>query len=541
MSERLAPDGDNLDLRRLTRGLARSGRWIVALTGLGLLGGVGYGIAQPNRYASEGKIEVRLGARERRTPESTLVSPNGNPTPTPGIGDEIELLYNPEVYRRVAREVGVERLLAPYDPTLTDGPDTPLPLRWFHRAQKWWSGRQAAELSPEEGLRAAAAVADEAIRISALQGTSYLLVQASATTPELARLLTRAYVSIARQWHREVYASASELTFVSDQLTRFEQESRAAESGLGQHREQCGFYDLESQKELFARSLEEHDARIRESTIRLFEIEDELTFVGTELELTPPIIEKLIPPSVQVNPEYQTALNQLQKLSNERAGLGSEYTTESEVYRRRTAQIQGEIERVEARLAELPGFVEFGSATREKSPNPRFQELGIRQNELRQEKATRTKTLELWKRSREEQESRLRAALLCEPMHRDLERVVERSSTRVQELTAALERAQALALLDRQDDLDSLRIAQEATLPSEKAGPDRLRFLLLGLFGGLAAGMFAAALRFLLDARVHDAETLRAELELEVIGVVPEARAWRRAGAKARAHGGARK
>ncbi|NOT30570.1 MAG: hypothetical protein HOP15_09010 [Planctomycetes bacterium] len=526
MRAELDPAGDNLDLRSLLQGLARSSRWIVALVLLGSLVGLGYGLVRPNQYVSEGKIEVRLGIRERRTPESSLDPTNDAPAPVPGIGDEIELLYNPEVYERIARQIGLERLLAPYDPSASDA-GTTLPTRWLHVLQSWWFRRQALVLAPEQALLEAATMADEAIEVVALNNTSYLLVRSTALTPELAQLLTRTYVAVARQWHREVYSSSTELSFVSDQLKRYEEESLAAERTYTEHRDRCGFYDLETQKGSSVAALVEKDERIQENTIRLFEVEEELAFVERELAATPATIEKLVPPSVRVNPEHQTAFDQIQRVTGERTALASVYTEGSETFQRKAEQLDAEIRRCESLLNRTPEYIEYGVVTREVSPNPRHEELSIRKNELRREQQTRGKTLEMWQRSREEQDGRLRAALQCEPLHRDLALAVERSKARVQELAAALERAQALALLDRQEDMDSLRIALDGSLPREKAGPDRKRFLLLGFFGGLAAGMFLAALRFLLDTRLHDPDALSKELGLEVIGVVPEARAAR--------------
>lgn len=516
--------GDNLDVRALVRGLARSKGWILAGLCLGTVAGLGAGALRPNQYVSEGKIEVRLGVRESRAPESTLGSERDVPAPTPGIGDELALLYNPEVYERIARAIGPERLLAPYDPAATDGPGTPEPLRLFHRLQSWWARRGVRPLGPEEALVEATAVARQSIEVSALNGTSYLLVLSTASTPELAQLLTSTYVETARQWHREVYSPTTELTFVSDRLKGYEEAFATAERAYASHREQCGFYDLEEQKKGIVAASASHAERLQENTIRLYVIENELAYVEKELESTPATIEKLVPPTVAINPEYRAALDQLERLNGERADLASIYTEGSELFRRKAEQIDAEVRRFESRLQETPEFVEFGKATREVIPDPRHEELTIRRGELRQQRETTTKTIELWQASKATQDERLRAALQCEPIHRELALAETRARARVQELSGALERAKALALLDRQEDLDSLRIAQEGELPRRKAGPDRKRFLLLGLVGGLAIGLFVATLRFLVDVRLHDAESVRKELGLELIGVLPEIR-----------------
>jgi len=521
----LDPYGDQLDVRALLQGLARSWRWVGALVLVGACIGIGLGLARPNEYVSVGKIEVRLGPRERRTLESSL-DPAGDalPAPLPGIGDEIELLDNPLVYERVAAAIGPERLLAPYDPAASDGQDTSFAVRALHAAQSAWFRRGVSALAPDTALAAAALAVEDSIQMQALSGTSYLLVRARASTPELAQVLTRTFVDAARQWHREVYSTQTELSFVSEQLARYEEEALTAERTYAAHRDECGFYDLQAQKGGTAAALAEHESRLLANNVRRFEVEEELAFVESELAATPATMEKLVPPSVKVNPEYQAALARVRKLSEERSELASVYTEGSELFRRQAEQLDAEVERVEAVLRATPEFIEYGVATREVIPNPRHEELRIRRSELAREKETLARTAEMWSRSREVESARLRAALECEPIHRDLANAVTRTKERVQQLAAAVEQAQALALLDRQEDMDSLRIAQDGEWPRKKEGPDRKRFVLLGLFGGLAAGLFLAALRFLLDRRIHDPETLHKELGLELIGVLPEVR-----------------
>jgi uncharacterized protein involved in exopolysaccharide biosynthesis len=521
----LDPYGDTLDLRALLQGLARSRAWIAALVLLGLVLGTGAGLVRPNQYASEGKIEVRLGARERRTLESSLdPASDALPAPLPGIGDEIELLDNPVVYERVAAAIGPERLLAPHDPAASDGPDTSSLLRAVHALQTVWFRRGGRETELDSALPAAARLVEDSIQMQALSGTSYLLVRAKASTPELAQLLTRTFVTTARQWHREVYSTQTELSFVSEQLARYEEEALAAERAYSTHRDECGFYDLEAQKGGTAAALAEHESRLLANRVRRFEVEEELAFVERELAATPATMEKLIPPSVKVNPEYQAALERIGRLNEERSELASVYTEGSDLFRRQAEQLDAEIARVEARLRETIEFIEYGAALREVVPNPRHEELSFRRSELAREKETLGRTAEMWERSKEVENARLRSALMCEPVHRDLANAVTRTKERVQQLGAAVEQAQALAVLDRQEDMDSLRIAQDGEWPRKKEGPDRRRLALLGLFGGLAVGLFLAALRYLLDPRIHDPETLRKELGLELIGVLPEMR-----------------
>jgi uncharacterized protein involved in exopolysaccharide biosynthesis len=524
------------DLRGILLGIARSSVWVALLTLLGVLAGLGYSLTQPNEYISEGKIQVRLGMRERSTPDSSLGTEEGA-GPTPGIFDEIELLNNPLLYERIALDVGPAVLLTPYDPAAADGPNTDKVRRWLHRLQSWWLARGTPDLRdpPEDLALTASGIAQGAIAIMDIPGTSFLLVQSRFHSPEVAQRLTQSYLKIAGEWHREVYSTHSHLTFVSDQLARYEQESQAAQDRYTQHREECGFYELPAQKEGLLSSIAEHESKLHEDTIRLYEVTEELAFVEKALETTATTTERLVPPAAKVNPEYQSALAQLQKLSDERLTLASTYTEGSEIYRRKAAQLEEEIQQVEKRLERSPEFIEIGAASVEKVPNPRHEELSHRRLDLLQERETRTKTAELRKRSKEEQEEQLRRALQCEAVHRELNADVERSESRVHELAGALEQARSLDLIDRQEDMESLRIVQNATLSIAKTGPNRKRFLAMGFAAGLAAGLGLALLRHFLDSKIRYPQTLEKELGVRILGVVPELRRWRKAASRSRA------
>ncbi len=128
--------GPGLDLQRLlVRGVARSLPWVLLLILLGAGTGLALGLLQPNRYVSNAKLFLRMGAREQLTSESLVDLDERQRTPPPTMVDELQMLADVALFERVARELGPRVLLAPADPARDDGPLTPLPVRWMHGLQ----------------------------------------------------------------------------------------------------------------------------------------------------------------------------------------------------------------------------------------------------------------------------------------------------------------------------------------------------------------------------------------------------------------------
>ena len=106
-------------------------RWIVIFALLlGAVGGVLYGVVQPNTYLSTGKLLVRYSARDDASPETVLAGPGqqGFGQPRDLVNNEVELLSVPQVFEHVVLEVTPKRIGASYDPTLEDSDATSQPL-----------------------------------------------------------------------------------------------------------------------------------------------------------------------------------------------------------------------------------------------------------------------------------------------------------------------------------------------------------------------------------------------------------------------------
>ena len=74
--------------------------------------------------------------------------------------------------------------------------------------------------------------------------------------------------------------------------------------------------------------------------------------------------------------------------------------------------------------------------------------------------------------------------------------------------------------------------AEKAAKEARKVGPQRTKFVIQGLGAGAAAGLAFCILRQLLDRKLRYPPSVERVLGLKVLGVIPETRAWRRAGRK---------
>ncbi len=65
------------------------------------------------------------------------------------------------------------------------------------------------------------------------------------------------------------------------------------------------------------------------------------------------------------------------------------------------------------------------------------------------------------------------------------------------------------------------KIIERAALPIKPVSPDRLKLILLGIFGGIAAGFGAVLLMDKNDSSIKDVDTLKSQLGLKVLAVIP--------------------
>jgi len=555
----------------LLRAIARFPVMIVVITMLGSFGALVAALSQPNTYTSVGLLLVRMGARERQTPETAV---------TPGLesrgshvaaGDELLMLSNPALQRRVAAEVGAARILSPYDPSEKDDATTATHVRWVHLLQAWLMHTLHGpppnlEAVPTDALTsgAIAAIANGAY-ISAQRNSNTIIVSYTAHNPELSRDVATAYVRVLQQRHREFYETDSSHSFVSERLDAAILDAETVRKDLLAMRRDDGVHDLEGSQQALVDENRDIVTQLHRDAIELEslaarslviegQLRDETPWLEASADKSPPADDSNVPHGEDVERtdnnsdtarNYETLaslLNERQDVLGELAALERLFVKTSEQYRREVDPLKDRLASIDERIARqlefadrsVPGSLPTPLLQPGRQVNSIYTELVIEQLEnARQREALRTS---ITARTAVLEANRTELARLAAlgPAHARLDRELAEKERYVAELEIAHTRSATLHLIDSDERMGSLLVTQEPFLPTDKDGPNRAKTLLMGLFGGAGLGLAMALARQLLDSRIRYPEDAERILGLRVIGVVPEQRSWRRAGKRLR-------
>lgn len=532
-------------VRSVLRAIKRFPFTIGVLTVLGTVGGLLYGSAQPNTYRSVGMMLVRFGAREQRTPEGSIAEGVQTRGAGIGAGDELLLFQNPALHRRVLDRVGAADILRPLDPRAGDGPGTPAHIRWLHELQAnvQGFGRGDVPTGPATEKMFAAAIARLAsgLEVNMPRGTSTIHVAFTAHSPELARRIAEAYLKVFQERHFEVYETTAELAFLTEQLAAAEVDKERAREALSERRDEERIRDIASLEESLRERITVLETANDQDWIERTALAEELATVEEQLTrkagsadgghgggaLAAPVAGS----RALTDLRHRSLVAQLDEIEDEQHALartyaeGSRYLeSERALLERRAQEIRGEIESLEAGRAVADSVILPSDEGLDPLEAQRIDIL-LRRRGL---EAAITSRDELLASLAEKLEELAR----LEPVYAVLEERVAEAEDAVRHLARAHNEAELLERIDEDERMSNLILTQEATLPSSKAGPRRARFLLMGVAGGLAAGLALALLRQLLDPRLRYPESVESALGVPVVGWAPEVRSWRRQGRK---------
>jgi uncharacterized protein involved in exopolysaccharide biosynthesis len=546
------------------------GRFPLMIVGFTLLGGLcalAIALSQPNSYRSVGMLLVRMGARERQTVESAvnpdLMARSGGTTSK----DELLLLMNPALRVRVVEEVGVRRILRPYDPCAKDDEDTPRHIRWIHELQARLMG--AGDQGQSEGtgepspamIEAAINFVQSGTSISAQRQTNTIVVSFVAHDAELAQLVATAYLKVCQDRHREFYQTADKFSFVSARLDEARMAADAARTALIEQREKDGVHDLRGLQDALEIECQTLEVQNKQDEVLLESLKKQIAILDLQIADTP--IELRLDPEddsvtatmddgdaavtpVQVSdPELPLTpytandlMAQLQLANSQFLALGAEYVETSDHYKKESARLMERTQALEFQISQLleeeggeAGASGLGQPT-QRHVNPIYTSLiSQRLDTFRQREAVLA-SKEARLMILNENRKRLSDLLQLEPVYQGLEIAVAETMQRLAELEEAHSHAATLELIDSDARMSNLLVTQEPYLPTSKQGPDRLKTLLLGIFGGLALGLGTATARQLFDSRLRYPADTEGALGIRILGSVPEQRGWRRKGKK---------
>jgi uncharacterized protein involved in exopolysaccharide biosynthesis len=510
--------------------LVRS-RWVVlACVVLGAAAGVAMGIVRPNTYVSVGKLLVRPSSREESTPESVIAGPAGaaGGQVRDQVNNELQLLSVPRVFELVAKKVTPPRIFSVYNPAAGDTEETSSFTKLFHEYQSKWFQRGGGEKSQKIGhaidncpacVNEAIHVLQTDIRLGVEPGSSVITVSYGAHDPSLAREVVSAFMDAAETHHREAFSTNSTLEFVKTLLQQSEKQEQDSATEFSEYKNSCGVTDYETQRLQFMTEVRNLEQGNGADYLRLEQLKSKEKVVAAQLENVQARIEQTVERSSVSNPNWillsarvLTLEDNLEDLSYRVGGT----TAQLEAAR---AALQRRIDRAKADLDKELQWIDQ-KPTQQFAPNPEYARLKQDHDnvlqEIAQQEAIVAKGAERLKTAQE----RVRRTEECAPRYKQLEGQYTDAKANRDNYSKALERATLMNLADGLQ-FSNLRRIQDGSLPFEKEGPKRSKFVLIGLILGFVGGGGFGFLRLQLDPRLRSPSEVEAVLGHRVLGVVP--------------------
>jgi uncharacterized protein involved in exopolysaccharide biosynthesis len=523
------PSGlDPLVLLRLA--LFRHAWSILALASIGIALGAFLAIIQPNQFESEAKLQLRLGAREQRTPEGAILDEFQRLGSGVVVGDVLQVFSDPMVHRRVVAQVGADTILTPEDPRRFDSDETSVPVRWMHELQAWWLNRAAGEEPPAERApdEIAARVLQNTLRVTTVFGQNTITIGYTALSPENAQEIVSACIEVFRARHREIYESESQLAFLEEQFESASTETEEARTKLRELRSKHAIVDFTSQLRDLAELVLDLTNLLDSERIELSALKRQLEDLDTRFRGLEPFTPRPGGRITAPNTVYPILVADHRRALEDLEELRAQFPPGSPAYESQAGVIRERLDRLEKQLEVNGPVLDLGEGEATLVENRLYEDIGSRRLELQQQVLNLEGRLVEREAQLERQRVRLEELRDIEFDYRMLESKLLGLETRMSALLPALDRARLLRALETDERLSNLKVIQEPTYPITKAGPNRKKSLMMGLIAGLGLGVAQALARRLLDSRFRYPEELAA-LQLELLGTIRECRPWQRA------------
>ena len=468
---------------------------VVFVAGVGLAIGLFGALVSPNKYRSVGKLFVRLGERESITPEAAMSGTATAARSMPAreaIQNELQVLSAPELFRKIVAKIGVDTVLAPYNPQSRSDSSGPWHVRAFHALQGWWfqsgGGGIPSEL-PYDRDSFASMILQRTIRIYPEAGTSVISIAYESHSPELARIVVRASLAAAIEMHGEVFDSMASIGAIEAELKRDEELALAAEKKLLEYRVAKGIYEFDSQRNVQLLYLGQLDQQIDAISLEVMRKKAEQSQWASLLTMVSPdrpVRAQAIAPSLS----YSSLFGQLLQLEQLQISLESEKRNLSDgEYESRRLSLA---KRIEDKTAQLKQETTQLQPVAQKEANPYYESISESVDQSKVELEGLEKQLVALRAVRDDVDKRLAAFEALSP------------ALLLLELDARQKRGIADRLRDGVANIRLMRrmegnvgVMQEASFEPLKIGPERgKRVVIGGLFGGAIGAILALLLAF---------------------------------------------
>jgi uncharacterized protein involved in exopolysaccharide biosynthesis/Mrp family chromosome partitioning ATPase len=490
-------------------GIWRHRVWVVVAMAVGGAIGAFQAVVTPSMYRSSGKLFVRPGAREIVQPDIAFSAAGNNASRLSGtreaIMNEMQVLLSPELCELAVEQLGVNEVLAPFDPGAAGKGS------WYsglmHSFQSWWFSVDTTATEPgEQGLKIASAILARNLVIVPEAGTSVITLYYFSSSPERAKRIIDAVLAAAQSRHRMLFEEMSGVTIVEEEYRTNELLAREAEKALRDFRQEKGVQDYQDQHKALLAYVDSLDRQLDTIRLDIGRRTAEKTALSGLLANIPP--ERIASGSETyvVNPDYEMLIATLSRLQADELALENmRGTITPDELEKRRATMAARIDVVSARLAtekvqlKLDGFTE---------KNPEYarieQRLADIEVELKGLESQRSQVETLRKAQRKALEDLDALAPLFRTLDLDA-RQKRASADRLAEGVTNLKAVQRLEQLN----LSSLQVMQAGTLEPEKVAPKRTKLVTIGSFLGAAVGLGLVGLWSLFDSKVRIAADLK--------------------------------
>ncbi len=493
-----------LPFKKVLAGVFRS-RWFVSgCAGLGCVIGSFLAVTTPNTYVSEATFRCTTSGSESINVDLTQSSdPKGEAI----AANAVHVLKADTLLRRVATKVTPEEILRPYQP---DDHSAAGLGALLHRFQRDWNAVDVAGATVDDALK----VLRKRLNVDRSRLSDVLVADYTSNDPKLAQKILAVYMEEAKRYHQEQYDDPK----VYDEVKKRTEDSQRSKDATARQLKE--FLEREAHVQTFEFELERLRTDEAEASARVVENQLAIDSGTKQIEQLQANLAKLLPtttvhrrmPTIKIVEGIQ---EEVQKLQIQRARVSAESagSADVEAIDRRLETLRRSIEQIAKESLSAPEYDL-------QEDNPDYFKAKDKLADLRNQLiADQAITPQLTKR-KGDYTARLRRLLELQPRYLELRDAAVRADEDVRAAGAALRQADLKRELQL-GNFSSLRVIDDASLPLEKEGPNRLKLILGGLVVGLFAGLGLVLIRTMPDQTVRVPGDLEALDGVTVIGVMP--------------------
>ena len=498
-------------------------RWSVGfLTVVGLCCGVAMGVFTPDVYTSTGKLLLRAGVREKLAPDTISGDNVSISVRREDVQSELDLLRSDELFEAAANRVNNERLVTEYDPAAKNNADTPWGSRKFHEFQSWWFKRNKARAGNTDPTpRMSKRALELTTEIAAVGRSSVISITHHSHDAKQAQEITQVLLEECKRRHNEFFSTEGDLDRVSEELARANADLNKASQELSEFSKEHGLYDLDQQQS--AKIVERGSIEAQRITTlqNLRRLNAELAELRLKLEAEPKTIERLVSPAPQYNPIWLDYDRKIKEAEDELSRMI--YGPEAPERRR----LEANVARYREEQERTPKTVVMDDVA-QTIANVRYEELATAIQNREIQVAGLMQAAEAFEERLNDLQTELHQIANLAPEFQKKSTQVVVLQTKREDLQRQRETYRYLTSLQRRE-LSNLRILENAKLNVKRSSPQRMKYVMFGLLGGLSFGGVLAFLRNGLNRSVRRPEEIERHLKVPVLAVIPKSNRWRNA------------